>query len=74
MATIKLVVKEVAERKGINNPFMLAKETGLNYAICYKMWQGNQQRVDLKTLARLCEVFGVKPGQFFEYQSDKLRN
>jgi DNA-binding Xre family transcriptional regulator len=70
MATIKLLVKEVAEKKGINNPFMLAKETGLNYAACYKMWHGEQQRFDLKTLARLCEVFEVKPGQFFGYQSD----
>ncbi len=68
MATVKLLVKEVAEKKGIENPFMLAKETGLNYAACYKMWHGEQQRIDLKTLARLCEVFGVKPGQLFEYK------
>jgi DNA-binding Xre family transcriptional regulator len=71
MATVKLMVREVAEKKGISNPFALAKETGLNYAACYKMWNGSQGRFDLKTLARLCEVFGVKPGQLFEYQPDK---
>jgi DNA-binding Xre family transcriptional regulator len=70
MATVRLLVKEAAEKKGISNPFMLARETGLNYAACYKMWQGDQQRIDLKTLARLCEAFGVKPGQLFEYRLD----
>jgi DNA-binding Xre family transcriptional regulator len=70
MARVKLAVKEVAEKRGILNPFMLSKSTGLNYAICYKMWSGNQQRVDLKTLARLCEALGVKPGQILDYQSD----
>lgn len=71
MATIKLLVKELAEKKGLPNPFALAKVTGLNYAACYKMWQGEQQRIDLKTLARLCEVFEVKPGQLFEYREDE---
>lgn len=71
MASVKLVVREMAERKGIKNPFVLAKETGLNYAACYKMWHGEQRRFDLDTLARLCEVFGVKPGQLFEYQAGK---
>jgi DNA-binding Xre family transcriptional regulator len=71
MATIRLVVKEVAEKKGVKNPFMLAKETGINYGTCYLLWQSRSTRVDLKTLARLCEVFGVKPGQLLEYQAGK---
>jgi DNA-binding Xre family transcriptional regulator len=70
MATVKLIVKEVAEKKGISNPYVLANETGLNYAICYRLWNSNQQRIDLKTLARLCEALGVKPGQLLDYQSD----
>jgi DNA-binding Xre family transcriptional regulator len=71
MAKVRLLVKEVAEKKGIDNPFVLAKETGLNYAACHKLWSGNQKMVGLQTIARLCEVFGVKPGQLFEYQPDK---
>jgi DNA-binding Xre family transcriptional regulator len=71
MATIKLIVRKVAERKGIGNPFVLANKTGLGYAICYRLWNGNQQRIDLKTLVRLCEVLGVKPGQLFEYKVDE---
>lgn len=66
MAVVKLTVKEVAEANDIANPFALATKTGLNYAICYKLWNGNQQRIDLKTLATLCEVFSLVPGDFFE--------
>ncbi len=67
MAKIRLTVREVMEQKGVKNPFDLSNRTGLNYAVCYRMWQGEQQRVDLKILARLCEVFNVKPAQFLEY-------
>lgn len=72
MARIKLTVRKVAERNGIHNPFVLAKETGLNYSICHRLWNENQQRVDLKTLERLCEVLSAKPGQFFEYDPDAI--
>jgi DNA-binding Xre family transcriptional regulator len=63
MATIKLMVREVAERQGVNNPHVLAARTGLGYAICYRLWNSDQQRIDLKTLARLCEVLKVDVGQ-----------
>ena len=67
MAKIRLVVREVAEERGIDNPHALAARTGLGYAICYRLWNGDQQRIDLKTLARLCEVLKVTPGQLLEY-------
>lgn len=70
MATVRLRVKEVAEKKGVKNPFMLANKTGMSYSVCTKLWKG-QSRISLKTLARLCEAFGGKPGQFFEYEPDK---
>jgi DNA-binding Xre family transcriptional regulator len=67
MATVRLVVKAVAEKRGIESPFALSRATGLDYAICYKLWNKDQQRIDLRTIARLCEALGVKPGQLFEY-------
>jgi DNA-binding Xre family transcriptional regulator len=70
MATVRLIVREVAERRGITNPFILSNRTGLNYAICHRLWSANPRRVDLKTLARLCEVLNVKPGQLFEFRPD----
>lgn len=62
-------MREVAERKGIENPHALAARTGLGYAICYRLWNGGQQRIDLKTLARLCEALKVDPGQLLVFSS-----
>jgi DNA-binding Xre family transcriptional regulator len=67
MATIRLAVREVAEGRGIENPHALAARTGLGYAVCYRLWNGGQRRIDLKTLARLCEALKVTPGQLLEY-------
>jgi len=71
MAVVKLIVKEVAERKGVTNPFQLSQKTGLNYAACYKLWHEEQKMVGLKTLAIICQTFNVKPGQLFEFQVDE---
>lgn len=70
MATVRLIIREVAEAKGITTPFALSNETGLNYAICHRLWQGEQRRVDVSTLAAICSALKVKPGQLFEYTAD----
>lgn len=70
MGTVRLAVREVAESKGITTPFALSGLTGLNYAICHRLWQGKQQRIDMSTLAKLCDFLKVKPGQLFEYILD----
>jgi DNA-binding Xre family transcriptional regulator len=68
---IKLKVREVAESKGIDNPFALSQKSGLNYAIAYRLWHAEQRRLDLTTLEKLCEALKAKPGQFFEYGPDE---
>jgi DNA-binding Xre family transcriptional regulator len=70
MGTVHLVVRAVAEAKGVKTPFALSNLTGLNYAICHRLWQGEQQRVDMSTLASLCDALKIKPGQLFEYTPD----
>ncbi len=71
MMKVRLIIKDVAEKKGILNPFMLSSKSGLNYAICYKLWHGKQQRIDLKTIAVLCESLEVEPGSLFDYKKDE---
>ena len=70
MGKITLKIKEVSESKGVDNPFALSQQSGLNYAICYKLWHGNQKRIDLGTLERLCDTLKVNPSKFFEYERD----
>ena len=68
MPTTKLQVSKIAESKGIKNPNVLAVKTGLGYAICYRLWHEDQQRIDLKTISALCEAMKVLPGDLFDYQ------
>jgi DNA-binding Xre family transcriptional regulator len=70
MGKMRLTVREVAESKGIENPFMLSQATGIYYAVAYKLWHGNQNRIDLSTLTKLCDALKVTPGRFFEYERD----
>ena len=70
---IKLAVKEIATREGIENPNALSVATGLPYETCRRVWQGQPTMVGLNTIERLCDVLRVRPGQLFdyEYESDK---
>ncbi|HYP25333.1 MAG TPA: helix-turn-helix transcriptional regulator [Blastocatellia bacterium] len=67
-AMIKLLVKEVAQRAGINNPNELAEATGLHYESCRIMWRGNPKMMGLGTLEVLCRTLSVLPGQLFELE------
>lgn len=65
---IRLKIKDISEEKGIKNPYVLASKTGLGYAICYRLWHENQQRIDLKTILLLCDSLEVMPGDLFDYK------
>ena len=62
-----LKVRELAESKGIKNPFVLADRTGLAYANCWKMWNGKQTRINLSTINSLCVALECEPGDFIKF-------
>jgi DNA-binding Xre family transcriptional regulator len=59
---VELRVRELAEERGITNPFSLSKESGVAYSNCYKLWNGQHKMISLDTLDRLCEALGCEPG------------
>lgn len=61
-AMVELRVKQLAEGKGIDNPFSLSRESGVAYANCYKIWNSQQKMIGLDTLDRLCEALNCEPG------------
>lgn len=61
---VQLKVRELAEKRGINNPLALSKRSGLAYANCWKIWNDQQTRIDLTTIDSLCEALDCKPGDF----------
>jgi DNA-binding Xre family transcriptional regulator len=70
MGTVRLCVKQVAQAKGFDNPFALSQKSGLNYAICYRLWHSRQLRIDLNTLGKLCDALRVQPGRLFDYKKE----
>ena len=62
---IKLIVRDLAAAVGIGNALVLSRQSGLAYAMCYKLWNDQQTRIDLTTIDRLCEVLRCSPGDLF---------
>lgn len=71
MGTVKLTIQDAARNAGIENPFALSRATSIGYAICHKLWSGNQKRIDLPTLARLCDVLNCEPANLLTYEKEK---
>lgn len=71
MSTLRLTIREVAEKEGITNPKELSERTGLYYESCRLMWNGSSRRIDLDSLKAICDALNVGPAQLFEYKRDE---
>jgi DNA-binding Xre family transcriptional regulator len=65
---IRLVIREIAQREGIENPNALSQATGLPYETCRRLWQEKATMISLNTIERLCDVLRVRPAQLFDYE------
>jgi DNA-binding Xre family transcriptional regulator len=65
---VSLRIQELGEAVGILNPYELSKRTGMPYESCRLIWSEQTRRIDLTTIEKLCEAFGVIPGQLFRYE------
>jgi putative transcriptional regulator len=61
---IKIQINEVLEQKGCTL-YWLAKEAGLRYATVWNMAKGDQAKLHLDALDRICEVLACQPGDLF---------
>lgn len=71
MAKVKRIsvapVRRMAEARGIDNPYALARELKISYPTARKWWfDEDQSAVDLATIIKVCNYFGVLPGAVFE--------
>lgn len=69
-AMLRMVVKDVALREGIENPNALAEATGLPYETCRRLWNKTPAMIGISTIERLCDVLKVRPGQLFDYEHE----
>jgi DNA-binding Xre family transcriptional regulator len=68
---MRLLVREVAEARGIRNAKDLADRTRLSYSIIYPIWHGITKRIDLSTLERLCKTLKATPGLLIHYEPEQ---
>lgn len=66
---ITATVKDMAERRGIENASQLAREAKLHPVVAYRLWSGEFQRLDVETLDRLCAVFKCQPNQLLRHEA-----
>ncbi len=48
----------------------VAEGTGLAYSGVHALYHAKARRLDLETLNKLCNYFGVGPGELFEWTPD----
>lgn len=64
--SIELRVAELCAERAISRN-RLAKLTGLTRPTAYLLFRGDPNRLNLDTVARLCHVFNLSPGNFITY-------
>jgi len=64
---ITATIKDMAERRDIQNASQLAREARIHTVVAYRLWSGEFQRIDVETLNRLCETLRCQPNQLLRY-------
>ena len=70
MQSIRLQIKEIAQRKGMKQ-YELAEKSGVTAQLLNRYWNNNIQRVDLEELNKIAIALEVKPGDLLISQPDK---
>ena len=73
MIMIRLTIREIAQREGIENPNALSQAAGLPYETCRRLWQEKATMISLNTIERLCDTLRVRPAQLFDYEYEPDR-
>ena len=69
-----LIVREVAERAGVQSARELARLSGIPYESCRRFWNGDADMIALRSLEKLCYVLEVPPAQLFAYRREALKS
>lgn len=66
MGTIRLRVGDILQQRKMTTK-AFADAAGLSYNTALAVRRGSSNRIDLDTLARICDALGIKPASLFEY-------
>lgn len=65
-------IPQKAKDAGIENAFQLAKALGVGPMTAARLWSGDFERLDLKTIHRLCDLFQCQISEFLYWDGKKL--
>lgn len=66
---VKLRVRELAEKQGVNQR-QLAEKSGVSAQLINRYWNYQMQRVDLDALAKLAKALGCRLADLLEEQEE----
>lgn len=62
---VQIMVKDLAKRAGIDNPYQLQKILDVSYPTAARLFDGSSEAVYMETIGLLCEVLNCEPGDLF---------
>ncbi len=68
---LKVNIRQIAESRGINNPYQLQKKVNLSPSNAAKLFKNNIVQISVITLGKLCEVLDCTPNDLFIIPDNK---
>jgi len=68
---LKVNIRQVAESRGINNPYQLQKKVNLSPSNAAKLFKNNIVQISIITLGKLCEFLDCTPNDLFIIPDNK---
>ena len=68
---LKVNIRQIAENRGIKNPYQLQKKVNLSPSNAAKLFKNNIVHISVITLGKLCEVLDCTPNDLFIIPDNK---
>lgn len=68
---VSVSIKEIAIKKGFNNPNQIVTRTGLHYKVVERYWNNEITKPDKQILAIFCFLFKCDICDLIKYESPK---
>lgn len=67
-------IQEVARNKGVSSALQLAERAGLAQGTATSLWHGRPLRLDLATLARVCQALECLPNDVLIMEGEEPKD
>jgi DNA-binding Xre family transcriptional regulator len=67
-------IKKLLEAKNGGNISQMQQQIGVTYKTAYHLVNEPLESIKLELLNKLCNYFGVGPGEIFSYSPDQVKN